>query len=186
MLQEKRIDERQHDIVKRVHIIGGKNHGKTTLIVELLRVLTKQGLCVGTIKHTHHHHELDTPGKDSFRHRQAGADVVGICSPTMNAVFWPGRNDGPGLDDDAIDGKYAEYAPMFEHCDLVLVEGDSDTSALKVEVWRSDVGSTPLAQRDETIAAVITDDTVRGSLSTAIWRRSDITTLVQNFLSLRG
>ena len=60
----------------RLHIIGGKNHGKTTLIVELVQELTKRNLRVGTIKHTHHRHELDVPGKDSYRHRLAGAEVV--------------------------------------------------------------------------------------------------------------
>jgi molybdopterin-guanine dinucleotide biosynthesis protein MobB len=118
--------------LKRIHIIGGKNHGKTTLIEELVRELTEQGMRIGTIKHTHHQHELDTPGKDSHRHREAGSAVVGICTRAMNAVFWP-----PESEDDAIGEadcdvrKYAMFAPVFEACDLVLVEGDSRTSATK-------------------------------------------------------
>ncbi|MEO2032331.1 MAG: molybdopterin-guanine dinucleotide biosynthesis protein B, partial [Planctomycetaceae bacterium] len=61
---------------KRIHIVGRKNSGKTGLIVELVSFLTDLGYCVGTIKHTHHDHELDTPGKDSYRHCAAGAKVV--------------------------------------------------------------------------------------------------------------
>jgi molybdopterin-guanine dinucleotide biosynthesis protein MobB len=59
--------------VKRLHIIGGKNHGKTMLVVELVQEFARRGIPVGTIKHTHHHHEVDVPGKDSHRHRLAGA-----------------------------------------------------------------------------------------------------------------
>ena len=165
-------------LVKRVHIIGGKNHGKTTLVADLVRSLSKRGLRVGTIKHTHHHHELDTPGKDSHRHQESGAAAVGICSPSMNAVFW--QNDRRKLHDGAQEQKYAAFARMFEHCDMVLVEGDTQTIATKVEVWRSDVGSVPLAQADHSIAALITDDTVGVKLGVPIWPRSDIEALVNN------
>ena len=83
-------------MVKRIHIVGRKNHGKTTLVVDLIQAMRKAGCRVGSIKHTHHGHELDTPGKDSHRHRTAGADVVGICSPSLNALFWVPGNDGSG------------------------------------------------------------------------------------------
>ena len=66
--------------MNRIHIIGRKNHGKTQLVVELVEEFSLRGLRVGTIKHTHHDHELDTPGKDSHRHRSAGAAVVVIDS----------------------------------------------------------------------------------------------------------
>ncbi|MCA9217139.1 MAG: molybdopterin-guanine dinucleotide biosynthesis protein B, partial [Planctomycetales bacterium] len=101
--------------VKRLHIIGGKNHGKTTLIVDLVQSMTATGLRVGTIKHTHHHHELDTPGKDSHRHREAGAQLVGICSPAMNAIFCP-----PTESENTAD-KYSEFGELFDACDVVLV-----------------------------------------------------------------
>ncbi|MDC0936360.1 molybdopterin-guanine dinucleotide biosynthesis protein MobB, partial [Pirellulales bacterium] len=67
-------------VVPRVHIVGRKNHGKTTLIVELIGELRGRGLRVAAIKHTSHAHDLDTPGKDSHRHGEAGAAVVGILS----------------------------------------------------------------------------------------------------------
>ena len=140
--------------MKRVHIIGGKNHGKTTLVAELVQELTARGLCVGTIKHTHHHHELDSPGKDSHRHREAGAAAVGILSPSMNAVFWlPNENEKSQRDK-----RYDSFSHMFAQCDLILVEGDSQTSEPKIEVWRGNIGKPPLALEDATIAAVVTED----------------------------
>ncbi len=158
--------------MNRVHIIGGKNHGKTTLVVDLVHELTKQGLRVGTIKHTHHQHELDTPGKDSHRHREAGAAAVGICSPSMNAVFWPPTDASRTAADN--DSKYSAYAPMFEQCDIVLVEGDSQTKAFKIEVWRQDIGPFPLAQSDSTISAIVTDDCPCDDLAVPVWSRSDL------------
>lgn len=139
--------------MNRLHIIGAKNHGKTTLIVELVQEFARRGLPVGTIKHTHHNHELDVPGKDSFRHREAGAGVVAILSPRMSAVFLPEEQDGL-CDQD----RYAHFSELFRRCRLVLVEGDTQTTAPKIEVWRSALGTPPLAARDRSILALVTDD----------------------------
>jgi molybdopterin-guanine dinucleotide biosynthesis protein MobB len=139
--------------MRRLHIVGGKNHGKTTLIVELVQEFTRRGLPVGTIKHTHHRHELDVPGKDSYRHRMAGAMAVGILSPSMTAIFVPTDQESAGKED-----RYTLFAPMFKQCRLILVEGDSQTTAPKIEVWRSNLGGPPLAARDPSIMAVVTDD----------------------------
>ena len=158
-------------MMKRLHIIGRKNHGKTTLIAELVAHWRAFGLRVGTIKHTHHQHELDTPGKDSFRHREAGAAVVGILTRSLNAVFWE-----PPEPEEAAD-PYSGFAPLFADCDVVLVEGDIQTPADKLEVWRADVGSPPLAAEDPSILAVITDDPVH--LPQRILRRSAIPELAQ-------
>ena len=106
--------------MKRLHIVGGKNHGKTTLIVELVQELSSRGLSVGTIKHTHHHHELDVPGKDSYRHRMAGACAVGILSPAMSAVFLPVDQAASDEED-----RYAALARIFQECRLVLVLSES-------------------------------------------------------------
>lgn len=165
--------------MKRIHILGRKNHGKTTLVVELVQRLTALGLRVGTIKHTHHAHELDTPGKDSHRHRIAGASVVGILSPTLNAVFWPPDADQPpGVD------RYAAFAPHFAPCDVVLVEGDTLAAGVKVEVWRQAIGGEPLAAGNQTIAAVITDDAP--NVSAPLWPRNDLATTAQRMLTLVG
>lgn len=138
--------------MKRIHIIGRKNHGKTQLVVELVEEFTRSGLRVGTIKHTHHNHELDTPGKDSHRHRTAGAAMVGILSGNMHAVFVPTEQLPSG------DDSYAMLASMFTPCDLVIVEGDSQTCAPKIEVWRAALGTEPLAAQDGTVLAVVTND----------------------------
>ena len=140
----------------RIHIVGRKNHGKTTLVAELIREFTSRGLSVGTIKHTHHHHELDTPGKDSHVHREAGATAVGILSPLMSAVFLP--HDADGI---AKENRYALLLPVLTACDLIIVEGDSQTTAPKVEVWRAACQTPPLAKEDDSILAVVTDDDVQ-------------------------
>ncbi|MCA9121184.1 MAG: molybdopterin-guanine dinucleotide biosynthesis protein B [Planctomycetaceae bacterium] len=165
--------------MKRIHIIGRKNSGKTTLIVDLVRELTSLGHHVGTIKHTHHHHELDTPGKDSHQHREAGARVVGILSPGMKAVFQPtDRGEAESTD------RYDSLAPMYTGCKVVLVEGDLQTTARKIEVWRACVTKAPLASSDSTISAVVTDDDV--SLSVPTWSRSDISRLAERLLEIAG
>jgi molybdopterin-guanine dinucleotide biosynthesis protein B len=138
--------------MKRMHIIGRKNHGKTQLMVELVEEFTSRGLRVGTIKHTHHRHELDTPGKDSHRHRMAGATVVGILARNMIATFVPLREPTTCND------RYASLAATFADCNLVLVEGDSQTGAPKIEVWRAELATKPLVEDDATILAVVTDD----------------------------
>jgi len=138
--------------MKRVHIVGRKNHGKTGLVTDLVRELENRGLRVGTIKYTHHQHELDTPGKDSHRHREAGASVVGILSRSMDAVFLPA---GGGTEPSQ---RYAAIAPMFHGCDVVVVEGDRWSEAPRIEVWRAAVGAPPLAHEDPSVLAVVTDD----------------------------
>lgn len=153
--------------MRRIHIIGRKNHGKTQLIVELVGEFNRRGLRVGTIKHTHHHHELDTPGKDSHRHSQAGAAAVGILSRSMSAVFWP-TDKQQGREED----RYATFATLFADFDLVLVEGDTQTVAPKIEVWRHELGTEPIACHDHTILAVVTDS--EPDCEAAIHRRSNV------------
>lgn len=147
-----------HRSMRRIHIIGGKNHGKTTLVSDLVVEFRKRGLQVGTIKHTHHHHELDTPGKDSHRHREAGASVVGILSRSMSAAFWP-NEEVPETDRTAqTETRYQEFEPVFSHCDLVIVEGDTQTKAPKLEVWRAAMETSSKAEELENVRAIITDD----------------------------
>ena len=152
--------------VKRVHIIGRKNHGKTTLVVDLVRELRRREVRVATIKHTHHEHELDTPGKDSHKHRTAGAAAVGIVSRGMSAVFW---EDTTEHDDDR---QYARFESILSACDLILVEGDAHAQAPKIEVWRAACKTEPLANDDPTIRAVITNDPI--NVAAKVLARSDI------------
>ena len=164
--------------MRRVHIVGKKNHGKTTLTVALVSELTRRGFAVGTIKHSPHSHELDTPGKDSHRHRCAGASPASVVTADLVGVFLP-RSDA--------EDPYARLAPIYEGCDLVLVEGDKGLrGGLKVEVWRAEVGGAPLcagAGRDD-IAALVTDDAVE--VAVPVWPRGDVSDLTDRVLALCG
>ena len=160
-----------------LHIIGRKNSGKTTLVVDLVQELTRRGLRVGTIKHTHHHHELDTPGKDSYQHREAGAAIVGILAPQMTAIFTPPvKNETP-------EARFSALVTSMHHCDLVLVEGGQQLEGLKIEVWRSAVTEAPLAAHDTSLAALVTDDDLPVDVDLPCWSRSDVAELATRVLN---
>ncbi|MBI2569870.1 MAG: molybdopterin-guanine dinucleotide biosynthesis protein B [Candidatus Schekmanbacteria bacterium] len=161
--------------MKLVHIVGRKNHGKTTLLVELLRELRGRGLRVGTIKHSPHKHELDAPGKDSFVHRHAGAAPAAIVAADLSAVFVP-RTPG----DDPI----ASLLPLYSECDAILVEGYVMGPGHKIEVWRRERGTPPLAAEHEGILAVVTDDAI--SLPVPTWPRSDVGAVADGLLQILG
>jgi len=164
----------------RIHIVGKKNAGKTTLVCDLIELFTSRGLKVGSVKHTHHQHELDVPGKDSWRHRAAGATAVGILSPGMVALFLPQDREQAGQQ------RYQLFdAAAFRACDLLLVEGDLQTDAPRVEVWRAAVGDAPWAAADAGILAVVTDDDLQMA-GRPIWSRSDLSALADRLLSVAG
>lgn len=125
-------------------IVGTSGSGKTTLIEALIRAARERGLTVSTIKHTHHHAiELDTPGKDSHRHRVAGAAEVIVASDTG----WARIAASPQAA--GLQNLLAELRPV----DLVLVEGFKQLAGLRrVEVFRG--AGAPLALDDPGIAAV--------------------------------
>jgi len=138
---------------KRIHLVGRKNHGKTSLIIDLLHEYEAMKLHVGVIKHTGHDHELDTPGTDSHRLRLAGGTPTAILTPGLGALYHPGLSK-----QDA----YRWLEPMYADCELVLVEGhlDCQDPVPKFEVWRAELGTTPLAQERDDILAVISDDSL--------------------------
>jgi molybdopterin-guanine dinucleotide biosynthesis adapter protein len=127
-----------------IAIVGCQGSGKTTLIEKLIPAMKAQGLTVSTIKHTHHHHiELDVPGKDSHRHRVAGAAEVIVASDSGWARL--ASSSGQASLQDLL----AELRPV----DVVLVEGFKQLEGLKrVEVFRG--RGVPLALTDPGIAAV--------------------------------
>lgn len=120
-------------------------------MTELVPVLCQRGLRVGTVKHSVHEHELDKPGKDSHRHRQAGGDPAGIITTGLAAVFIPL--------DEKQDG-FSKLDPLYQGCDLMLIEGFKSGPYIKLEVFRREAGGEPLAAQDDTIRAVITDDAI--------------------------
>jgi molybdopterin-guanine dinucleotide biosynthesis protein MobB len=149
--------------MKWIHIVGRQNHGKTTLLVDLIGELTARGLRVGTLKHSSHVHELDAPGKDSFRHRAAGGNPAAIVTRDLIGVYLPRQ---PGAD------FYDRLTPIFNDCDLVLVEGDLKGPGPKIEVFRAAVGGDCLASTRQDIQAVVTDDPLE--LNVPLLPRSDL------------
>lgn len=146
-----------------VHVIGRQNHGKTTLVVELIPELRRRGLHVGTVKHCGHRHDLDTPGKDSYRHRAAGAEAVLAVTPDTLALYRGTQNE---------ENFYAHLDTYFAGCDLVLVEGDAAGPGPKVEVWRAERGTMPMAAEQHDILAVISDDAP--NVACPVWPRREL------------
>lgn len=131
-------------------IVGWSGSGKTTLLADLIPVLVGRGLSVSTVKHTHHDIDLDKPGKDSYRHRQAGATEVAVTGPTRWAIIHELR---AGAEEPGLEALLARLAPV----DLVLVEGFKSHRFPKLEVHRPSVGKPMLAATDPTIVAVASD-----------------------------
>lgn len=136
-------------------ITGWKNSGKTTLTERLVTELTGRGWKVSTIKHAHHDFDIDKPGTDSFRHRQAGASEVAIVSGRRWALMHELRDE----DEPTMDKVLGRIAP----CDMVLVEGYKREGHLKIEARRIEAKDrSPLAPNDPSIVAVAADHQVEG------------------------
>ena len=135
--------------MKVLGLAGWSGAGKTTLIAKLIPVLKARGLTVSTIKHAHHAFDVDTPGKDSFVHREAGAREV-IVSSAKRWVLMHELRDGPEPDLHALLGH-------LNPVDLVLVEGFKRDAHSKIEVHRVENGKPFLFPDDPTIVAVASD-----------------------------
>lgn len=135
--------------MKVLGISGWSGSGKTTLITRLIPVLRKRGLRVVVIKHAHHAFDIDIPGKDSFRHRAAGAAEVIIASARRVAQVTELQ--------DASEPRLADLLRRASACDLVLVEGFKAEVHPKLEIFRSRNKSPPLHPADPTTIAVASD-----------------------------
>lgn len=130
-------------------IVGWSGAGKTTLLTALIPRFVQQGLRVATLKHAHHAFDVDTPGKDSYQHRKAGASEVLICSSQR----WVQMHELGAAPEPTLAWLLARVSP----CDLVLVEGFKHERHPKLEVHRPSLGKPPLYPDDPHIATVATD-----------------------------
>lgn len=127
-------------------IVGKSESGKTTLIEKLIPELKRRGYRVGVVKHAHHGFDLDQPGKDSYRHRQAGANTVMIASPGQMALV----KEMPGM-------RLADLVPFFADMDLLITEGFKRDAAPKIEVFRAKRHRQPACLDDPTLVAMVSD-----------------------------
>lgn len=125
--------------------------GKTTLLGNVIPLLRERGYRPGVIKHSHHDFEIDKPGKDSHRLREAGAGQVLLASPHRR--FWVEELDGE-TEPELMDLLGQLHAPSL---DLVLVEGFRNARMPKIEVHRPSLGQPPLALRDPDVVAIASD-----------------------------
>jgi molybdopterin-guanine dinucleotide biosynthesis adapter protein len=129
-----------------VSIVGKSNSGKTTLIERLIPALSARGYRIGTIKHSHHDIDLDRPGKDSYRHKSAGAEAVMVAGPRRIALV-----------KDVADAQIDDLLIYFKGIDLVITEGYKRTTRPKIEVCRAARSETPLCGEDPSLVAMVTD-----------------------------
>lgn len=127
-------------------VTGWKNTGKTTLMERLVSEISARGFSVSTVKHAHHATEIDHPGRDSYRHRQAGARQVVVASP----VRWALMSELRGAPEPTLEALLAQLAPV----DLVLVEGYKTAAHPKIEAHRLEAGHPLLARGNATVRAV--------------------------------
>lgn len=130
-------------------VVGYKNAGKTGLMERLVADITGRGFTVSTIKHAHHSFDVDHPGKDSYRHRAAGASQTLLSSGTR----WALMSELRGADEPAL----ADLLKALNPVDLILIEGYKRDSHPKVEAFRAITGNPLLASNDPTIKAIATD-----------------------------
>ena len=128
---------------------GWSGSGKTTLIERLISRFVAQGLVVSLVKHAHHEFDIDRPGKDSHRHREAGCREVLISS----GVRWALMHELRGAAEMTIEDALARLSP----CDLALVEGFKAAPIPKLEVWRTAVGKPLLNPAHPHIVALASD-----------------------------
>lgn len=148
-----------------IGVAGFKNSGKTTLIEKLVAELVKRGHRVSTIKHAHHAFDIDHEGRDSFRHRNAGATEVAVVSRHRWAIMHELRGDT----EPSLEAILAKLAP----CDLVIVEGYKRDTHDKIEVRNLALDHPPLAGDDPTVVAIAANGKVAGA-PVPVFDRDDI------------
>jgi molybdopterin-guanine dinucleotide biosynthesis adapter protein len=145
--------------MKVIGIAGWSGAGKTTLISRVIPYLREQGLRVSVIKHAHHDFDVDVPGKDSWVHRQSGAEEVLVSSANRWALMHELRG--------AAEPSLPELLRKMSPVDLVVIEGFKSEPHRKIEVYRKASGKPPLFPEDPAIAGIATDATIETALPVA-------------------
>lgn len=130
-------------------LAGWSGAGKTQLAESLIHHFTQMGYRIATVKHAHHKFDADIPGKDSWRHRKAGAAQVLISSQHRSALF----TEYIDSSEPELDALLSQLAPA----DIVLVEGFKSASIPKLEIWRPSVGKPILYHDDPHIFGIASD-----------------------------
>lgn len=129
-----------------ISVVGKSRSGKTTLIEKLIPELKRRGYAIGIIKHAFHQFDMDKKGKDSWRHKAAGADTVMVVSQDRIAMV----KDHPAESLESLQ-------PYFDDMDLVMTEGFKKGNRPKIEIFRQTEHKAPLCRNDETLVAFVTD-----------------------------
>lgn len=136
--------------MKVVAFAGYSGCGKTTLVERLIPLLRERGLRVSVVKHAHHRFDIDHPGKDTFRHREAGAFEVVVASSRRLALMRE-------FEQETRLSVHQLIAELYDGVDWVLVEGFKDSDLQKLEVWRASQGQAARYPHDDFVVAIATD-----------------------------
>lgn len=145
--------------MKVIGVAGWSGAGKTTLISRVIPYLREQGLRVSVIKHAHHDFDVDVPGKDSWVHRQSGAEEVLVSSANRWALMHELRG--------AMEPSLPELLRKMSPVDFVVIEGFKSEPHRKIEVYRKASGKPPLFPGDPAIAGIAADAAIETTLPVA-------------------
>lgn len=138
-----------------VCIVGASDSGKTTFLEKLIPELSGRGYRIGTVKHDTHGFEMDREGKDTWKHRKAGAGTIAISSPDRVATI---RATEGEMDLTEVAARY------FWNEDILITEGFKRSHYPKIEVFRTSVEPTPICGPKDNLMAVVTDDAIQASV----------------------
>ena len=158
-------------------VVGWKNSGKTGLVERLVAEITTRGFSVSTVKHAHHRVDVDQPGRDSHRHREAGAAEVMLASSNR----WALMHELRGAEEPPLEALLSKLHPV----DLVLIEGFKSHAHPKVEAHRAETGQSLIAHEDPTIRAVASNRVI-DDLDARLFSLDDTTAIADFILAETG
>jgi molybdopterin-guanine dinucleotide biosynthesis protein MobB len=158
-------------------VTGWKNAGKTGLMERLVAEISKRGFSISTLKHAHHDTDVDQPGRDSYRHRAAGAHQVMLSSPNRWALMTELR--------DKPEPALADLLPLMTPVDLILIEGYKREPHPKIEAHRWETGRPLLVDSNPTIRAVASN-TVPQNLRVPLFDLDDVPAIADFILAEVG